>query len=79
MSLEVTAICVVDETGQVVKVARAASHPEALDSFLSNLGVIRRLRNEIPAAPELIGALGLSPRGAHTKSPRSRVAPTCGA
>jgi transposase len=34
-----TAICVVDETGQIVKEARAASEPEALDAVLSNLGL----------------------------------------
>ena len=39
VSLEETAICVVDETGQIMKEARAASEPEALDAFLSNLGL----------------------------------------
>jgi transposase len=36
--LEETAICVVDETGQIMKEARAASEPEALDALLSKLG-----------------------------------------
>ncbi len=39
VSLEETAICVVDETGQIMKEARAASEPEALAAFLSNLGL----------------------------------------
>jgi transposase len=39
VSLEETAICVIDETGQIMKEARAASEPEALDAVLSNLGL----------------------------------------
>jgi transposase len=39
MSLEETAICVVDETGLIMKEARAASEPEALDTLLSSLGL----------------------------------------
>jgi transposase len=39
VSLEETAICVVDETGQIMKEARAASEPEALDALLSKLGL----------------------------------------
>lgn len=39
VSLEETAICVVDETGLIMKEARAASEPEALDAILSNLGL----------------------------------------
>ena len=39
VSLEETAICVVDQTGQIMKEARAASEPEALDAVLSNLGL----------------------------------------
>jgi transposase len=39
VSLEETAICMVDETGQIMKEARAASEPEALDALLSNLGL----------------------------------------
>ena len=35
VSLEETAICVVDETGRIVKEARAASEPEALDRRLA--------------------------------------------
>ena len=35
VSLEETAICVVDETGRIVKEARAASEPEALIAALS--------------------------------------------
>ena len=38
VSLEETAICVVDETGRVIKEARAASEPEALMlSFLASM------------------------------------------
>ena len=39
VSLEETAICVVDETGQILKEARAASYPEALDALFSTLGL----------------------------------------
>lgn len=39
VSLKETAICVVDETGQIMKEARAASEPEALDALLSTLGL----------------------------------------
>ena len=39
VSLEETAICVVDETGLIMKEARAASEPEALDTLLSSLGL----------------------------------------
>jgi transposase len=37
VSLEETAICVVDETGEIMKEARVASEPEALDALLSAL------------------------------------------
>ncbi|HYA05100.1 MAG TPA: IS110 family transposase [Xanthobacteraceae bacterium] len=36
VSLEETAICVVDDTGRVIKEARAASEPEALHALLSS-------------------------------------------
>ncbi len=39
VSLEETAVCVVDDTGAIVKEARAASEPEALDALLSTLGL----------------------------------------
>jgi len=39
VSLEETAICVVDETGRVIKEARAASEPEALHALLSSFNV----------------------------------------
>jgi transposase len=39
VSLEETAICVVDETGQIMKEARVASEPEAVDALLSTLGL----------------------------------------
>ena len=39
VSLEETAICVVDEAGQIVKEARAASEPEALVALFSALGL----------------------------------------
>jgi len=38
VSLEETAICVVDETGRIVKETRAASQPQALIAALSRLG-----------------------------------------
>ncbi len=39
VSLEETAICVVDETGQILKETRTASEPEALDAVFSALGL----------------------------------------
>jgi transposase len=39
VSLEETAICVVDETGKMIKEARAASEPEALITALRELGL----------------------------------------
>jgi len=39
VSLEETAICVVDEEGRIVKEARLASEPEALVAFLRGLGL----------------------------------------
>jgi hypothetical protein len=38
-ALEETAMWVVDETGQIMKEAGAASAPEARDALLSNLGL----------------------------------------
>ena len=44
VSLEETAICVVDETGGIVKEARIASEPEALVAFFRDLSLaIERL------------------------------------
>ena len=39
VSLEETAICVVDETGRIVREARAASEPEALVAFFGACGI----------------------------------------
>jgi len=39
VSLEETAICVVDETGRMVKETRAASDPEALSKALRHVAV----------------------------------------
>ena len=39
VSLEETAICVVDATGRIVKETRAASEPEALITALQALGL----------------------------------------
>ena len=39
VSLEETAICVVDEEGRIVKEARVASEPEALVAFFRGLGL----------------------------------------
>jgi transposase len=39
VSLEVTAVCVVDETGRMVKEARAASEPDALHALLGSLNL----------------------------------------
>jgi transposase len=38
VSLEETAICVVDETGRIVKEVRAASEPQALIAALGDIG-----------------------------------------
>jgi len=40
VSLEETAICVVDETGRIVKELRAASEPEALVAALQETGLV---------------------------------------
>src|SRR3546814_3884204 len=39
VSLEETAICIVDETGGIVREARVATEVEAIDAYLSALGV----------------------------------------
>jgi transposase len=39
VSLGETALCMAGETGQIMKAARAASEPEALEPVLSNLGL----------------------------------------
>ena len=39
VSLEETAICVVDGEGRIVREARVASEPEALVTFLCGLGL----------------------------------------
>ena len=39
VSLEETAICVVDETGRIIKEMRAASEPPALIAALTGLGL----------------------------------------
>jgi transposase len=40
VSLEETAVCVVDETGRIVKEARVPSEPEALAAFFLELGLV---------------------------------------
>ena len=39
VSLEETAICVVDETGQMIKEARATSEPDALHALLASFNL----------------------------------------
>jgi predicted NBD/HSP70 family sugar kinase len=39
VSLEETAICVVDETGQMIKEARTASEPDALHALLASFNL----------------------------------------
>src|SRR5918993_263518 len=39
VSLELSSICVVDATGQIVREAKVASEPEALVGFLTRLGL----------------------------------------
>ena len=38
VSLEETAVCIIDETGRIVTEARVASEPLALVAFLTGLG-----------------------------------------
>jgi transposase len=40
VSLEETAICVVDEMGRIVKEVRAASEPDALIEVLQGMGLV---------------------------------------
>ena len=57
VSLEETAICVVDETGRIVKETRAASEPEAL------IAALRRARSAAGARrPGGVLADGLASR-----------------
>jgi transposase len=51
VSLEETAICVVDETGLIMKEARAASEPEALATLLSIGLPLERLGLEACSLP----------------------------
>ena len=44
VSLEETAICVVDETGQMIKEARATSEPDALHALLASFNLSFRTR-----------------------------------
>ena len=39
VSLEETAICIIDETGAIVREARVVSEPDALVSFFDALGM----------------------------------------
>ena len=39
VSLEETAICIVDDTGKIVREARAASEPDALIAFFAECGM----------------------------------------
>jgi len=38
VSLEETAVCIVDDAGRIVREARAASEPEALAAFFGHAG-----------------------------------------
>ena len=40
VSLEQTAVCIVDDAGMVVREARAASEPEALVAFFETYGMM---------------------------------------
>jgi hypothetical protein len=42
VSLEETAICIVDDAGRIVREARAASEPEALVAFFRASGLVMR-------------------------------------
>ncbi len=60
VSLEETAICVVDGTGRMVKETRAASEPEALITALQALGLpLERIRLEACSHAMLSGSLQL--------------------
>ena len=43
VSLEETAICIVDDTGRIVREARAASEPDALVAFFKASGTMERV------------------------------------
>lgn len=42
VSLEETALCIVDDAGRIVREARAASEPEALVAFFRTSGMVMR-------------------------------------
>lgn len=44
VSLEETAICIVDDAGRIVREARAASEPEALVAFFRTSGMVNAAR-----------------------------------
>ena len=44
VSLEETAICIVDAAGRIVREARAASEPEALVAFFASMKVKQAMR-----------------------------------
>ncbi|GEO18200.1 hypothetical protein MAE02_58960 [Microvirga aerophila] len=50
VSLELSSVCGVDSTGQVIREAKIASKPEALTAFLSVLG-LPLARVELEAGP----------------------------
>ena len=39
VSLELSSVCVIDATGQIIREAKVASEPEALTAFLRSLGL----------------------------------------
>jgi transposase len=74
MSLEETAICVVDETGLIMKEARAASEPEALDTLLSSLGLpLERLGLETCSLTAWLHGELKPPGGRRSASSRERL------
>jgi transposase len=58
VSLEETAICIVDDAGKIVREARAASEPEALIAFFAECGMkMERVGLEACCKPPVTAAL----------------------
>ena len=69
VSLEETAICIVDDAGHIVREARAASEPEALIAFFERCGM-----SDGAGWPGGVLADGLAACGADGGRPRRRSA-----
>ena len=58
VSLELSSVCVVDATGQIVREAKVASEPEALIAFLTRSGSAARPHRPGGRAPVAVAARG---------------------